>query len=79
MAVGRHKGRVFLAVGGLLIVNYWLAVLRPQRTNCAPGDVCHVDSRAMRLNRVMFWISVSIYAGAVIFTYAALWWVRSQS
>ena len=33
--------------------------------NCAPGEVCHVDSPAMRLNRVLFWVSVVIYAGAV--------------
>jgi hypothetical protein len=47
--------------------------------NCAPGEVCHVDSPTMRVNRALFWISVAIYAGAVTFTYAALWWVRMQS
>ena len=79
MEIGRHKTAVFLTVGVLLAVNYWLAVVRPRQMNCAPGDVCHVDSPAMRLNRVMFWLSVVIYAGAVTFTYAALWWVRMQS
>jgi hypothetical protein len=78
MEIGRHKTVVFVAVGGLLIVNGWLAVVRPHRTNCAPGEMCHVDSPAMRMNRVLFWISVVIYAGAVTFTYAALWWVRRQ-
>jgi cell division FtsZ-interacting protein ZapD len=78
MEIGRHKTAVFLMVGALLAVNYWLAVVRPQRVNCAPGEVCHIDSPAMRLNRMLFWLSVLIYAGAVTFTYAALWWVRMQ-
>ena len=78
MEIGRHKTAVFLTVGALLAVNYWLAVVRPQRVNCAPGEVCHIDSPAMRLNRMLFWLSVVIYAGAVTFTYAALWWVRMQ-
>ena len=77
--IGRHKGTVFLSVGALLAFNYWLAVVRPRRMDCAPGDICHVDSPAMRVSRVMFWISVVIYVSAVAFTYAALWWVRSQS
>jgi hypothetical protein len=76
MAIGRYKGEVFFAVGSLLVFNYWLAIARPRRMNCAPGDVCHVDSPAMRFNRVMFWVSVVIYTSAVAFTYAALWWVR---
>jgi hypothetical protein len=78
MEIGRHKTAVFVAVGALLIVNYWLAIVRPRRMNCAPGEACHVDSPAMRVNRVLFWVSVVIYAGAVTFTYAALWWVRMQ-
>jgi len=77
-AISRHKAPVFAAVGALLALNYWLAVVRPRQMNCAPGEVCHVDSPAMRLNRVLFWISIIIYAGAVMFTFAALWWVRMQ-
>lgn len=79
MQVGRHKTAVFLTVGALLAVNYWLAVVRPRRMNCAPGEMCHVDSPAMRINRALFWLSLVIFAGAVTFTYAALWWVRMQS
>ncbi len=79
MEIGRHKAAVFLTVGAMLAVNYWLAVVRPRQMNCSPGEVCHVDSKAMRLNRALFWLSVAIYAGAVTFTYAALWWVRMQS
>jgi hypothetical protein len=77
--IGRFKTSVFVTVGALLAVNYWLAVVRPRQMNCAPGDVCYIDSPAMRLNRLLFWLSVVIYAGAVTFTYAALWWVRMQS
>jgi hypothetical protein len=78
MEIGRHKIAVFIAVGALLAVNYWLAIVRPRAMNCAPGEVCHIDSPAMRVNRVLFWVSVVIYTGAVTFTYAALWWVRMQ-
>ena len=77
--IGRYKTTVFVTVGALLAVNYRLAVVRPRQMNCAPGEVCHIDSPAMRLNRMLFWLSVVIYAGAVTFTYAALWWVRMQS
>jgi hypothetical protein len=79
MEIGRHKTAVFLTVGALLAVNYWLAVVRPRQAHCAPGEICHVDSPAMRLNRMLFWLSVIIFVGAVTFTYAALWWVRMQS
>ena len=78
MEIGRHKTVVFVAVGALLTVNYWLAILRPRRMNCAPGEVCHIDSPAMRVNRALFWVSVVVFAGAVTFTYAALWWMRMQ-
>lgn len=79
MEVGRHKTAVFLTVGALLAVKYRLAVVRPRRMTCAPGEMCHVDSPAMRMNRALFWLSVLIFAGAVTFTYAALWWVQMQS
>jgi hypothetical protein len=79
MAIGRYKERMFVAVGLLLAFNYWVAIVRPRKMNCAPGEVCHIDSPSMRLNRGLFWVSVSIYAGAVSFTYAALWWVKSQA
>jgi hypothetical protein len=77
--ISRHKDAVFIGVGVLLAFNYWMAIVRPRSMDCAPGDVCHVDSPAMRFNRRLFWTSVSIYAGAVTFTYAALLWVRWQS
>ncbi len=74
-----NKGSVFLASGAMLAFNYWLAIARPRRLDCAPGDVCHLDSPAMRLNRRLFWTSVTIYIVAVTFTYSATWWVRLQS
>jgi hypothetical protein len=76
--VSRHKGGVFAGVGGLLAVNYWLAVERPRRTNCAPGEVCHVDSPSMRVNRALFWVSAAIYMAAVTVTYLTLLWLRGQ-
>ena len=77
--IGRHKTLVFAAVGSLLAINYWLAVVRPRRMDCAPGEICDVDSPAMRVNRVLFWISVAIWVGSVALAYAAPWWVRLQS
>lgn len=79
IAVGHHKTAVFAAVGVMLAVNYCLAIVRPRQTDCAPGEICHIDSPAMRVNRVLFWTSAVIWAGAVTVTYVALWWVRLQS
>jgi hypothetical protein len=76
--IGRRKGLVFASVGALLALNYWLTIVRPRRMNCAPGEMCHVDSPTMRVNRFLFWTSVAIYVSAATFTYAALWWVRMQ-
>lgn len=77
--ISRHKTTVFVSVGVLLAANYWLAVVRPRQMNCAPGEICHIDSPAMRINRGLFWVSVVIYAVAVTFTYAALSWEQIQS
>ncbi len=79
MVIGQHKNIVFPLVGVLLAFNYWIAVVRPTRNACAPGEVCHIDSPSMRLNRRLFWFSVAIYVVAVTATYSALWWVRMQS
>ena len=79
MVISSHKAIVFPLVGVLLLFNYWIAVVRPRRLNCAPGEICHVDSPAMRLNRKLFWISAAVYVVAVTVTYAATWWVRMQS
>jgi hypothetical protein len=76
--ISRNKTAVFIAVGVLLAFNYWLAIARPRRMNCAPGEMCHVDSRAMRVNRALFWTSVVIYAVAIAITYGALLWLRMQ-
>ena len=78
MVIGRHKNIVFPLVGALLAFNYWIAIVRPRQNNCAPGEVCHIDSPAMRANRRLFWFSVAIYIVAVTVTYAALLWVRMQ-
>jgi hypothetical protein len=78
-AITRNKGLVFVGVGVMLLFNYWIAVVRPRRMNCAPDELCHVDSPAMRLNRRLFWVSVAVYSIALTFTYAAIWWVRTQS
>ena len=68
--LSRHKLLVFGATGLLLMLNYRLVVVRPRR--CAPGDVCHVDHPAMRWNRRLFWLSVSVYAAALVLTWGSL-------
>jgi hypothetical protein len=78
-AITRNKSLVFAGVGAMLIFNYWMAIVRPRNLNCAPGELCHVDSPAMRLNRRLFWVSAAIYSVAVTVTYAATWWVQWQS
>ena len=47
MAIGRHKTVVFIVVGAMLAANYWLAIVRPRRLDCAPGELCHIDSPAI--------------------------------
>jgi hypothetical protein len=79
IVTGRQRHFIFAATGALLALNYVLAVERPRRATCAPGEICHRDSPAMRVNRLLFWTSAAIFAGAAIFTYGALLWVRMQS
>ena len=79
IVIGRHKTAVFIGVGILLAINYWMAIVRPRRMHCALGEVCHVDSRPMRINRAIFWTSVAIYAGAAAIAFAAPWWAPVQS
>jgi hypothetical protein len=76
IVVSRHKTLLFAVVGVMLGFNYWFAIVRPRRLNCAPGEVCHIDSPTMRASRIMFWTSVVVWMGAVVFNYLALWWVR---
>jgi hypothetical protein len=63
----RHKGVVFGAAGLLMALNYWLVVVRPRQ--CAPGEICHVDSPLMRWNRRIYWISAVVFIVALILTY----------
>jgi hypothetical protein len=69
---------VYLGAGAVLALDYWLVVLRPQRADCAPGELCHVDSPAMRFSRYAFWTAVAIYLCAVLLGYGALLWLRFQ-
>jgi hypothetical protein len=73
--VSRHKSLVFAISGSLLVVNYWLVVVRPRR--CEPGESCHVDSPMMRWNRRIYWVSVGVYVTAVGVTYGGLWILSS--
>jgi len=68
--VSRHKGVVFSIAALLMVLNYWLVVVRPRR--CAPGEICHVDSPLMRWNRRIYWISAVVFVVALVLTYGSL-------
>lgn len=78
VVVSRYRGAVYLGAGVVLALDYWLVVFRPQRIDCAPGELCYVDSRAMRFSRCAFWTAVVIYVCAVSLGYGALLWLRLQ-
>ena len=69
-SISRHKNLVFVLSGLLMALNYWLVVVRPRR--CAPGDVCHMDSPLMRVNRRIFWFSTVVFVVALLLTYGSL-------
>ena len=75
MAIGAQKSIIFPVVGVFLAFNYWLAVARPKKMHCEPGEMCHIDSPVSRFNRVLFWTSLAIYVIAVLATYGAEWWI----
>lgn len=75
MVIGAQKSVIFPVVGGFLAFNYWLAVARPKKMQCEPGDMCHIDSPVSRLNRALFWTSLAIYVIAVVATYGAQRWI----
>lgn len=73
-ALGRYKTVLFSVSAALLLVNYWMVVVRPRR--CAPGELCHVDTPFMRLNRRVYWISCVTFLVAFVLTYGSEWLVR---
>jgi len=73
-AIGRYKAPLFAASGALLVLNYWLVVVRPRR--CEPGELCHMDTPFMRFNRRLYWFSVAIYLVAIAVTYGGIMVVR---
>jgi hypothetical protein len=78
VVISRHRAWVYLAAGVLLALDYWIVIVRPNRLNCAPGELCYIDSRGMRFSRYAFWTAVAIYVCAVSLGYGALLWLRWQ-
>jgi hypothetical protein len=70
VALERHRPLLFSVSGVLLALNYWMVVVRPRQ--CAPGEVCHIDSPFMRFNRRLYWISLALFALALVATYGSL-------
>jgi len=65
--MSRHKPLVFGVSGLLLALNYWLVVVRPRQ--CAPGELCHIDSPMMRVNRRLYWTSMGLFLIAIVVTF----------
>jgi hypothetical protein len=69
LVLGRHRLVLFSVSAALLALNYWMVVLRPRE--CAPGELCHVDSPFMRFNRRLYWLSVALFVVALLVTYGS--------
>jgi hypothetical protein len=66
----RHRPVLFGVSGALLALNYWMVVVRPRQ--CAPGEMCHIESPFMRFNRRLYWISLALFAVALVVTYGSV-------
>ena len=69
VSLERHRPVLFGASGAILALNYWIVVVRPRQ--CAPGELCHVDSPFMRFNRRLYWTSLVLFAAALLVTYGS--------
>ena len=67
-----HKAATFVIVGGLLGLNYYLLYRYIPAKMCAPGEVCHIDSRPSRLGRWMLSVSIGLYAVSLFAAYLLL-------
>jgi hypothetical protein len=70
----RNRPVLFSVSAGVLALNYWMVVVRPRQ--CAPGELCHIDSPFMRFNRRLYWISLALFVLALAVTYGSLWVLR---
>ena len=50
MAVGAQKSLIFPAVGVLLAFNYWLAVVRPKKTELRRPVICATSTGPCRVS-----------------------------
>jgi hypothetical protein len=66
----RNRPLLFGVSGVVLALNYWMVVVRPRQ--CAPGELCHIDSPFMRFNRRLYWISLALFGVALVVTYGSL-------
>jgi hypothetical protein len=66
----RYRPVLFSVSAVLLALNYWMVAVRPRQ--CAPGELCHMDSPFMRFNRRLYWISLALFVVALVVTYGGL-------
>jgi hypothetical protein len=70
VALERNRPVLFSVSGAVLALNYWMIVVRPRE--CAPGELCHIDSPFMRFNRRLYWISLALFIVALVAAYGSL-------
>ena len=70
VALERNRVVLFGVSAALLALNYRMVIARPRR--CAPGEMCHVDSPFMRVNRRLYWMSVALFVVALTVTYGGV-------
>jgi hypothetical protein len=79
--LSRHKNWTFAVAGALLVANiFYMRSIAPRlQAGCDLGD--DACARAARLNRVLLWISLALYAVGAVVAYGLgpllVWWDRS--
>ena len=72
----QYKALMFVASGAVLAINYWIVVVRPRQ--CAPGELCHMDTPFMRLNRRVYLFSLALFVVAIVLTYGSAFMLRQS-
>ena len=75
VALSRYKHWTFAVAGIYLVFTTWL-IHRPGRSCPTDPELARLCQRADRLNRIVLWVAVSVYA--VGFFFAFLWFPLRQ-
>lgn len=72
---GQHKVWTFSIVGAYLLLTGWM-IYRPGRTCPTDPDLARLCQQADRLNRVVLWVAIGVYA--LGFFAAYIWYPLQQ-